>query len=600
MHRSILSALTWLSLSVPAPAQPAAFSEPPMVSSMRSSAGTDMAELIRRFDTDRAGVSRFYDMPWSELRMDRMERLLADTGASLAGVNFDALDREGQVDYLLLHAYLDNETAHLALSRAQLGEMEPLLPFRRDVQSLLASMWRMEDPDPESSAGRIAAIPDTIKKLRERLEKGRKDEAPAADAPESDRPVKVNRVTARRAAGAVSSIRWQLQQWNDFYAGYRPDFSWWVRKPFEQAVSSLDDYAKYLREELAGQKGNDDDPLVGDPIGAEALAADMRAEFLPYSPQDLIALGEREAAWCEAELKKASADMGLGDDWKAALAKVKANHVPPGHQDQLAEQLSKEAIAFVKERNLVNVPPLCEETWRLRMIGPSLQKTLPYAVYFGQAMGISYPTDDMKHDEKLMSMRSNNRHFLRIVSPHELIPGHHLQGYYEQRVRPYRQLFSTPFLVEGWALYWEMTLWDLSFARSPEDRIGMLFWRLHRCARITVSLKFHLGEMTPAQMVDYLVEHVGHERSAATSEVRRYIGGDYSPLYQCGYMIGGMQIRALRRELVDSGRMPERAFHDAILEQGPIPIEMIRAALTDVPLTRDHAPTWKFAGEVGN
>jgi uncharacterized protein (DUF885 family) len=123
----------------------------------------------------------------------------------------------------------------------------------------------------------------------------------------------------------------------------------------------------------------------------------------------------------------------------------------------------------------------------------------------------------------------------------------------------------------------------------------MLFWRMHRAARIIVSLKFHLGQITPPEMVDFIVDRVGHERLGATSEVRRFIGGGYSPLYQCGYMIGGLQLRALRQELLKAGRLTEKQFNDAVLEQGPIPIEYIRAALTGQNLTRDAKASWRFA-----
>lgn len=125
----------------------------------------------------------------------------------------------------------------------------------------------------------------------------------------------------------------------------------------------------------------------------------------------------------------------------------------------------------------------------------------------------------------------------------------------------------------------------------------MLFWRSHRCARITVSLRFHLGEMTPAQMIDFLVERVGHERFGATSEVRRYIAGDYSPLYQCGYMIGGLQVRALHSELVGHGTMTHRQFHDAVLREGPIPVALMRAALMPSRTIVAEAPAWRFAGD---
>jgi uncharacterized protein (DUF885 family) len=102
--------------------------------------------------------------------------------------------------------------------------------------------------------------------------------------------------------------------------------------------------------------------------------------------------------------------------------------------------------------------------------------------------------------------------------------------------------------------------------------------------------------MKPQEMVDFLVNRVGHEKLGATSEVRRFIGSSYSPQYQCGYMIGGMQLRALRQELVGAGKMTERQFNDAVLSYGPIPIELLRDGLLNVPLTRDARPEWHFAG----
>ena len=51
----------------------------------------------------------------------------------------------------------------------------------------------------------------------------------------------------------------------------------------------------------------------------------------------------------------------------------------------------------------------------------------------------------------------------------------------------------------------------------------------------------------------------------------------------------------MRRELVDSGKMAEREFHDAFLRFGPIPVELIRAALLDLPLTPEMRTSWRFA-----
>jgi uncharacterized protein (DUF885 family) len=100
--------------------------------------------------------------------------------------------------------------------------------------------------------------------------------------------------------------------------------------------------------------------------------------------------------------------------------------------------------------------------------------------------------------------------------------------------------------------------------------------------------------MKPDEMVKFLVERVGHEKFGATSEVRRFIKGDYSPLYQCGYMLGGLQLIALHQELVTTGKLTEKQFHDDILHLGPIPIELVRASLLKQPLSADFKASWKF------
>jgi uncharacterized protein (DUF885 family) len=229
----------------------------------------------------------------------------------------------------------------------------------------------------------------------------------------------------------------------------------------------------------------------------------------------------------------------------------------------------------------------------MEMMSPERQLVNPFFLG-GETILVSYPTDTMAHEAKRMSMRGNNEHFARATVHHELIPGHHLQGFMTDRYMTHRRVFSTPFWTEGWALYWELLLWDRGFARSAEDRVGMLFWRMHRCARIIFSLNFHLGEMTPQECIDLLVDRVGHERANAEAEIRRSVATDYGPLYQAAYLLGGLQLRALRGELVESGTMTDREFHDAVLRQNRIPIELLRARLTGKVLDPEFEPSWRF------
>src|SRR5262249_39889430 len=284
---------------------------------------------------------------------------------------------------------------------------------------------------------------------------------------------------------------------------------------------------------------------------------------------------------------------GYGDDWHKALEYVKTLYVEPGKQTELIRDLALEAIKFLDDHDLVTVPQLARETWRMDMMSPERQLVNPFFTG-GEVISVSYPTSAMSEEQKLMTMRGNNIHFSRATVFHELIPGHELQGYMSLHYRPWRLTFETPFYVEGWSLYWELLFWDMKFQKTPEDRVGALFWRMHRCARIIFSLGFHLEKMSPQEAVDFLVERVGHERDNAAGEVRRSFAGDYGPLYQIAYMMGGLQFYAMHHDLVDTKKMTNREFHDAILHENSIPVEMVRAILTKQKLTRDQKPSWKF------
>jgi uncharacterized protein (DUF885 family) len=536
-----------------------------------------LAAEIERFGTDDDALARFYAVPRSEAARARREQLLLGWEAHLAALPFDRLSPSAKIDWLLLRGHLTHERATLAFAHRREQETAPLLPFAETIVALEEARAAMRPIEPERAAADLARLTQAIIAAKKAL--GEKTVKPEPTPS-----------LALRAAGQVGALRSTLAGWFTYYDGYRPIFSWWCRTPYGAARDALEGYEKALREEIAGAKGKDDDPLIGDPIGRDALLADLAYERVPYTPEELVAIAEREFAWCEAEMKTAARAMGKGDDWKAALEMVKNEHVPPGEQDVLVERQARDAIAFVTKRDLVTIEPLCAETWRIEMLSQETQRVLPFAAYGGQKMLVSYPLEGMDDATKRMSLRGNNIHFTRIVTPHELIPGHHLQSYMADRYRAYRQRFSTPFLVEGWALHWEMELWDRGYAESPQNRIGMLFWRMHRCARIIVSLGFHLGTMTPPKMIEFLVERVGHERFTATSEVRRFIGGAYSPLYQCAYMIGGLQLRALENELVGQKGWSPKRFHDAVLHEGAIPIDLIDAALTGRALTRDSPP----------
>src|SRR5690606_37002686 len=161
--------------------------------------------------------------------------------------------------------------------------------------------------------------------------------------------------------------------------------------------------------------------------------------------------------------------------------------------------------------------------------------------------------------------------------------------------KPYREkAFNTPFWTEGWTLYWELMMYDKGFAKTPEERIGMLFWRMHRCARIMFSIKFHMVEWTPRQCIDYLLDRVGFDRANADGEINRSFEGSYGSLYQLAYLVGGLQMMDIKKEMLDSGKMTYKQFHDRVIKENYMPMEMLRAILTNQKLDPNHDTSWKF------
>ncbi len=594
---------------------------------------SEMRPVIERYVADRGSLMRSYPVESSPARMARFKQFYGEWLALIGKMNFDAMSHEGKVDYVLFKSKLEGELQELELQSKALAEIATLVPFAQTITDLAEARRQMQKIDSQKVATQLNDLAKQIDAARRSLDAGLRSE-----------PGKIKKSTGNRAVAAVGSLRGALRQWYGYYNGYDPLFTWWVEEPYKALDQALGTYSNYLTERVVGLRASDPGPtvaqagppaggagrggagggggqrgggafagggaarptnartgdysdIVGDPIGREALMADLASEMIPYTPEELIAIANKELDWCESELKKASREMGFGDDWHKAMEAVKNKYVEPGKQTEVIKDLAIEAIEYLEKNDLVTIPPLARESWRMEMMSPERQLVNPFFTG-GEVISVSYPTNTMSHEAKLMSMRGNNPHFSRATVQHELIPGHHLQGYMTARYKPYRGLFSTPFWGEGWALYWELLLWDRGFAKTPEDKIGMLFWRSHRCARIIFSLSFHMGTMTPQQCIDLLIKRVGHEPENAAGEVRRSFAGSYSPLYQAAYLLGGMQIHALHKELVDTKKMTDRAFHDQILKENRIPIEMVRAILTKQPLTRDFKSSWKFYGSV--
>lgn len=576
--------------------------------SPKDAAASVMRVVIEGFSADLDALSRTDPVRVSSERMARLDRFYSGELAALQKMNFDTLSQDDKVDYLVLRNFIVADQHELTIERKRAEKMQPLLPFAKTIEELVESRRTIERPDAEKAASALTAMVKQIEVTRKGFDPGdvagaASGAAPGAGAgtssptsasPSSQRN-KVDPVVANRAAQTVEQLSGSLREWFNFYNSYDPTFTWWTGLPYKEADKALTGYQEFLKEKLVGIPKDDKTTIIGDPVGRDALLAALEDSMIPYTPEELIAIAQTEMDWCMKEMLKASREMGYGEDWHKALEHVKQLHVAPGEQPELIRKLVVQGSDFVKQNDMVTVPALADETWRMIMMTPERQLVNPFFTG-GDEISVSYPTDTMTYEQREMSMRGNNVAFSHATAFHEMIPGHFLQFYMTARYHTYRQLFWSPFWGEGDAFQWEMELYDRGFDKTPEERVGALFWRMHRSARVMFTMRFHLGEWTPKQCVDYLISAVGHEPDNATAEVRRSFDGSVGPLYQSAYLMGALQIRALRKELVDSGKMNERQFHDTLLHQGPMPIEMLRAEMTQQRLTRDFKTSWEFYG----
>lgn len=567
------------------------------------SRGSEIRPMIERYEVDQWDINRVYGVPGAALKRTKLDDFYTSQARLMDGFGFNSLSQSGKVDYLLLRNRLEHDRAELVAEAKHEQEMAPLIPFQQSLAGLEQARRHMDTIDAEKTASALHQATAEI-----------------ADARKSSLDGKPGPVL-QRAAQRLSQLRGTLRHWFQFYDLYDPQFSWWVDVEYKKLDEALDSYAQALHAASgmpgaleggptstasapaapAARKGpapGSNEELSGaGPAGRAALIEALRNAIIAYTPEELIAIANREFAWCDREMLRASGEMGCGSDWKKALEQVKNHYAQPGKMIYLVRDLERDAIAFIKQHDLVTIPPMVEADYWEEAMTPQMQLVNPFFTG-GQTIQVPSPANSQTIDQRMEVMRGNNEAMSRDTVFHELIPGHHMQFYMAQRYRTYRGMFSTPFWTEGMAFYWEMLLWDLGYTHTPEQRVGALFWRMHRCARIIFSLNFHLGKMSAVDCVQFLVDRVGFERGNAEGEVRRSFQGNYPPIYQCAYMVGALQFYALHKELVGSGKMSQRAFHDSLYREGNIPVEMLRAAITGQAVRRDQEASWKFYGPV--
>ena len=297
-------------------------------------------------------------------------------------------------------------------------------------------------------------------------------------------------------------------------------------------------------------------------------------------PQEVHDLGLREVARIEAEMRNILDANGFAGrtirDAVEALRRDSRFLFPnddAGRRHALAEYTRLIRQATERSRSLfLGVPKAKLEVRRV----PEFKESTSAGAYYvagaldGTRPGVFYAN--------LRDMHALTTWSMPTMAYHEGVPGHHWQISTAQELEgipQFRKLIPFTAYIEGWALYAERLAHDAGwYDGDPFGDIGRLQAEMFRAMRLVVDTGIHAKRWSREQAIDYMREKTGMADADVTAEIERYI---VAPGQACAYQIGMLKIQALRtRAQTDLGaRFDQREFHDAVLKNGALPLEIL-------------------------
>jgi uncharacterized protein (DUF885 family) len=184
-------------------------------------------------------------------------------------------------------------------------------------------------------------------------------------------------------------------------------------------------------------------------------------------------------------------------------------------------------------------------------------------------------------------------HEMESTLLHETVPGHHLQYARARELSGlplFRRAGGYNAYGEGWALYSESLGYEMGFYKDPYSRFGALSAEMLRACRLVIDTGLHSMGWTRAQSVRYLADNSGIHEDFAAAEVDRYI---VWPGQALGYKIGELKIKALRDKARAAlgGKFDIRKFHNAILDDGALPLTVLEERIDEWIAATSRAAT---------
>jgi hypothetical protein len=345
-----------------------------------------------------------------------------------------------------------------------------------------------------------------------------------------------------------------------------------------EASRTIGAYVTHLENEVA--------PRARGPfrLGRERLQQKLLLdEGIALDADRLLAIAERELRATQEEFRRVAARVDAQDPM-AAWARTKGRHPAPGRVVAAAREQLDELKTFIQRQDIVTIPdgahvqvaptPKFYRWTFASMWTPGAFETRPLrAYYYITDVDPAWPAE--RQEEHL---RDLNDGALWAISIHEVYPGHFLHYQHLRQVSSTLRkscLFASTAMVEGWAHYAEQMMVEAGFRRQdPTVKLGQLAEALIRLCRVVVGLRLHAEDLSVEQGVRFFRDEAYLEDAAARREAER---GTFDPSYVL-YSLGKLMVLKLREDYKAAAteRFSLRAFHDALLANGTVPLWLHR------------------------
>ncbi|HEX2766112.1 MAG TPA: DUF885 domain-containing protein [Candidatus Limnocylindria bacterium] len=397
----------------------------------------------------------------------------------------------------------------------------------------------------------------------------------------------------RGRTGVATLVAKSIEQLDDLLA--RPDADWPLMAPAAEAHAIGDDllavvrdeirpaFARYralLADELAPVARPDDRPgLVHLPRGERAYRAVARAHTsLDTAPEEIHAIGLREIERIDAEFIELGGRLLGTDGLDATLRALRSD---PALHFSTADEIVAVAEASLARANAA-IPDwfgrLPQAPCEVVVIPPHEEKHTTIAYYRDPAADGSRPG---QYYINTYAPETRPRYEAEVLAFHESVPGHHLQLAIAQELTElpaFRRFNGTTAFIEGWGLYTERLSEEMGLLSGDLDRFGVLSFDAWRASRLVVDTGIHALGWTRQQAIDFMTDHTALGENNIANEVDRYIAW---PGQALAYKLGQLELLRLRAEARErlGDRFDIRAFHDAVLGGGALPLPALRTAV---------------------